>query len=262
MTDNIALQLYTLRNYGTLDERLKAAAEAGYDGVETVGTHDLSPADLKARLEQHGLTVCSSHHAPNDLLNDLDPLLRFNEALGNQVLVFPYLAREDRPQSAEGWRALGQRLGGVAGRVRDAGMELLYHNHDFEMTRFEGERALDLLLEAAGDALGVELDLAWVVRGGDDPEALLPRYTGRVRRLHVKDLSPKGGNTEEGGWADVGYGVLDWLTLLSAAQRAGAEWFIVEHDEPKDPVRTITRSLEYLRGLELGSGADERAEGR
>ena len=47
----------------------------------------------------------------------------------------------------------------------------------------------------------------------------------------------------------MGHGVVDWPPLLKAAKDAGAEWFVVEHDEPADPVRTIRRSFDYLRTL-------------
>jgi sugar phosphate isomerase/epimerase len=46
---------------------------------------------------------------------------------------------------------------------------------------------------------------------------------------------------------DVGAGSLDWPTLLPAARAAGAAWYVVEHDNPRDPVASITNSLAYLQ---------------
>jgi sugar phosphate isomerase/epimerase len=94
-----------------------------------------------------------------------------------------------------------------------------------------------------------EPDLAWIVRGGADPLALLQKYAGRCPRIHVKDLAPAGTGEDEKGFADVGYGTLDWASLLPAARAAGAEWYIVEHDLPRDPVNTIRRSYDYLKGM-------------
>lgn len=256
----IALQLYTLRAYGPLERGLALAAEAGYDGVETLGGHGLAAAELRARLEHHGLALCSSHVAPDALLNDLDSVLRFHVALGNGVLVLPWLPQELRPRAAEGWLELGRRLGELARRVAEAGLRLLYHNHDFELAEVGGKYALELLVagadEAAPGCLGLEPDLAWAARAGAEPTWPLERYAGRVPRLHVKDLAkdpaPAGQVAEEGGWTDVGRGTLDWPALLAAARAAGTEWLVVEHDEPKDPAASVRRSLAYLREQVLG----------
>ncbi len=93
-----------------------------------------------------------------------------------------------------------------------------------------------------------EPDLAWIVRGEADALALLQRYAGRCPCIHVKDLAPEGQNEDEMGFADVGYGTLNWETLLPATQAAGAEWYIVEHDLPKEPIKTIQRSYVLSRG--------------
>jgi hypothetical protein len=38
------------------------------------------------------------------------------------------------------------------------------------------------------------------------------------------------------------------MRVLPALNRAGAEWIIVEHDDPADPLRSIKRSYDYLAG--------------
>lgn len=247
MNNNLAVQLYSLRNYGTFEEQLKAVSEAGYTGVETVGTHDLSMTDMQALLDKYSLKVCSSHVALSELENNLDYQMAFNKSLGNDTLVLPYLMADDRPNNAEGWRALGARVGKIAQACKAKGMNLLYHNHDFEMQMVEGATVLELFIEGAGNDLGVELDVAWVVRGDKDPLEFLKIFSGRVSRIHVKDIALKGENEDQDGWADVGHGTLDWGSILPTAKEAGTQWFIVEHDLPKYPVQTIERSIAFLK---------------
>ena len=134
-------------------------------------------------------------------------------------------------------------------RCSAEGMQLLYHNHAFEMEQIEGKLAIDWMMEAASAAnVGFEMDLAWVARGGVDGIELLERYHGRCPRVHCKDLAPAGENEDQMGFADVGHGTLDWAKLLPAAKKAGAEWYIVEHDLPKEPLVSIRRSFEFLKG--------------
>lgn len=239
----IALQLYTVRSLAQdLDALLGAVAAAGYRAVETAGDYGQDRLHWQELLAKHELRVVSSHVSLTALRTDLEGIIAFQTALGNRTLVVPWLA--ERPGSAAGWQALGRELAGLAQRCREHGMTLLYHNHDFEMVEVEGRLALDWLLDDA--ALGLEPDLAWMVRGQRDPLALLQSYQGRCPRAHIKDIAPEGHNLDQGGWADVGYGVMDWQVILPATVAAGAEWLIVEHDQPLDPLLTVRRSYRWL----------------
>lgn len=246
----VAAQLYSLRMLpDSFDDVLGYVADAGYRGVEALGNHGLTPSQFKELLDKHNLQVVSSHSPLAALEEDLDSIIEFHQAIGNQVIVIPYLAAELRPTDAAGWAALGERFGKLGKHLADAGMRLLYHNHDFEMVETNGKLMIEWLLDSTDPAyLQWEPDLAWIVRGKADPLTLLAKYAGRTPRVHAKDLSPEGTNLEEKGFADVGYGTLDWDTLLPATRAAGAEWYIVEHDLPTDPLRTIRRSYDFLKG--------------
>jgi sugar phosphate isomerase/epimerase len=243
----IAVQMYTLRDAGTLDQQLKIVHDAGVGAVETVGTQNVSAAELKRLLDRHSIKAISSHVQLDELRKDLDGVVAFNRSIGNTMLVVPYLDEKARPTDAAGWTALGQELGRIATRARAGGMRLAYHNHDFELVDFDGRTGLELLFAAAGPDLQTELDLAWVARAGHDPAVMLGKFRGRLFAVHAKDNAPKGQAENEGGFAAVGQGVLDWKTILPAAADAGVQWYIVEHDHPRDPAKVIQTSADYLR---------------
>jgi sugar phosphate isomerase/epimerase len=243
----IAVQMYTLRNVASLDEQLKIVHDAGVHAVETVGTQNVTAAQLKQLLAKYSIKAVSSHVQLADLRNDLDRVVAFNQSIGNTTLVVPYLAEKERPSDAAGWIALGQELGQLSKRVQAKGMTLAYHNHDFELVDFNGRTGLELLFEAAGPGLKTELDLAWVARAGYDPATMLGKFQGRVFAVHAKDNAPKGQAEDEGGFAAVGQGVLDWNAILPAAAGAGTQWYIIEHDHPRDPAVVIQTGADYLR---------------
>lgn len=243
----IAVQMYTLRNAGSLDQQLKIVHDAGVAAVETVGTQNVSAAELKQLLDKYSIKAISSHVQLADLRKDLDGAVAFNRSIGNTTLVVPYLDQKDRPTDAAGWTALGQELGRIAKRVRAKGMRLAYHNHDFELVDFDGKTGLELLFAAAGPDLQTELDLAWVARAGHDPAVMLGKFKGRMFAVHAKDNAPKGQAEDEGGFAAVGRGVLDWNAILPAAAGAGVRWYIIEHDQPRDPATVIRTGADYLR---------------
>jgi len=243
----IAVQMYTLRDAGTLDQQLKIVHDAGVGAVETVGTQNVSATELKHLLDRYSIKAISSHVQLADLRSDLDGVVAFNRSIGNTTLVVPYLDEQDRPPDAAGWTALGQELGRIAAQANAQGMRLAYHNHDFELVDFNGKTGLELLFAAAGPDLKTELDLAWVARAGHDPVVMLGKFRGHVFAVHAKDNAPKGQAEDEGGFAAVGQGVLDWNAILPAAAAAGVQWYIVEHDQPRDPAKVIKTGADYLR---------------
>lgn len=251
----LAVQLYSLRSLldGSLeafDKVIASVAAKGYQAVETAGLPDADLADVKAVLDNYGISVCSAHIALMTLEGDFNNQVSINETLGNSNLIVPFLPLNLRASNADEWKVIGSRIGLVAEATGQAGMQLHYHNHDFEMESFDGVTGLELLADAAGvNDLKVELDLGWVVRGDKDPFELLKRLDGRISHVHVKDIAPAGENTDEDGWADVGHGTIDWKTLLPAAVEAGTEVYIVEHDNPKDPVSTISRGIEFIKSI-------------
>lgn len=241
----LAVQLYTLRTLTlNADELLAAVAESGYTGVELAGNLGQSADNLRTLLDKHGLKAVSAHVQLQAMEADLPGVVRFHKTIGNDTLIVPWLPETDRPTTASGWTALGQRLDRLGRRVRLANMRLLYHNHDFEMVMIDGKPAIHWLLEGAKpEHVGFEPDLAWIAHGGQDPVAMLQQYSGRVPRVHAKDVSD---NPAERNMADVGSGRLDWDAILPAVETAQAEWLIVEHDQPAEPLASIRRSQAFL----------------
>ncbi|MRH95673.1 TIM barrel protein [Agrobacterium sp. CNPSo 675] len=242
----IAAQMYTLRNAGTLEEQLAILNRAGVSAVETVDMQKVSASELNALLEKHKIKVISSHVPIDKLRGNLDDVITEQKAVGNQVVTVPFLKPEDRPKDAAGWTAFGKELGGYADKLSAAGLSMAYHNHDFEMVKFDGKTALELLLDAAGPKLQSELDVAWVARSGNDPAEFLGTLNGRVFAIHAKDNAPAGTAENERGFATIGTGVLDWKTILPAAKHAGAQWFILEHDLPLDAEAVVTKGNAFL----------------
>lgn len=249
----IAVQIYTLRSLtDSPADVLAAVAAAGFAGVELAGTFapGLPPAELRRLLDAAGLQVVSNHISIDALEADLPGVIAAQKTLGNDTIIVPWLAPEQRGQTAAAWQALGARLAALARRSAHAGMKFMYHNHDFEMAMIDGRPAIDWLMDAAtaaGAPIGFELDVAWAQHGGQDVVTLLQRYSGRVARLHAKDLAADpDANPAEKGLADVGSGKLDWDAILPAAKAAGVEWYVVEHDFPSDPLASIRRSYDFL----------------
>lgn len=243
----IAVQMYTLRNSGTLSDQLAIVKAAGITAVETVGTQNVTAGELKLLLDESGIKPISTHAALISLRRDLPGIIAFNKAIGNDTITVPNLPEAIRPTDQAGWEALGKELGEISAKVEAEGLSLAYHNHNYEIVDLGGGKtALEVIFENAGPDLEAELDLAWIARAGFDPAEFIGRFDGRVFAIHAKDNAPEGQAEDERGFAAVGAGVLDWTTILPAAEKADVKWYIIEHDLPKDAAAVVQTGANYL----------------
>jgi len=243
----ISYQLYSSRHW-TAEETFKMLAEAGYQEVEGVGPHYEDLAKTKALLESHDMTMPSGHFALDFVEADPAKVIEIADALGISAVVIPFIAPDERPTTLAGWQAFGARLAKAGEPIVAAGLDYAYHNHDFEFVPVEGQMPLDVIAQASDD-IKLELDLAWVAVGGEDPVAWLKKYAGRVIIAHVKDIAPKGENTDEDGWADVGHGTMDWKTIKPAMDAAGVNRYVIEHDNPSNHIRMASRSMATVQAF-------------
>jgi sugar phosphate isomerase/epimerase len=240
----IAMQLYSGRNFPLADV-LRITAAAGYSQVEGYDGLYADPPRLKALLDRHGLRMPTAHFAYADL-KDRFAAVKLARALSVELIVCPILHAGRWPGDADGWRRIGAELEALALFYKGEGLSLGYHNHDFEFARYGGLYGIDLMM-AEAPSLAIEADLAWIARGGADPFAWIAENGARIAAMHVKDLAPPG-QTEEGGWADVGYGVMPWSAFAPAIkQGTGARYLVAEHDNPRDFGRFAHRSIANIR---------------
>lgn len=244
-------QLYSSRNFGPVAEVLARVAAFGYDRVEGYGALFAQPgavAELGAALRANGLRMPTAHIGLDLILADPDFVITSAEALGIETVVIPYL--DQRPANAAAWRGLGKQVSQAAQPLRAAGLQVGWHNHDFEFADLGGpERPLDLLL-AADPELVLELDVAWVHVAGQDPVAWIHRYSDRLVAAHLKDVAPSGACVAEDGWADLGEGVLDWPGIVAALNTTQVAHLVMEHDNPSDDARFARRSIAAAQGME------------
>lgn len=252
MKTPISIQLYSLRAMPALPVILDTVRAAGYRHVELIGSHLDQAATVKQALDDRGLSASSAHVSIAALRERFDAVIEACKALGFTQLFMPSVPPEERQSPEPYWTLLGRELGQMAWRAGDRGIELGYHNHNWELrVQADGRTALECLFGGAGNApLKWQADIAWLVRGEADPVPWLERYRDRVVSVHAKDLALPGTKLDEDGWEDVGSGVLDWRgTLAPASVKCGARWLVAEHDKPSDPARFARNSFAFLNSL-------------
>jgi sugar phosphate isomerase/epimerase len=242
----IGVQLYTVRSAMQQDFEgtLRSLAAMGYTEVEFAGLFGRDPAQVAVLLAELGLAAIGSHVTYDRFVADPDAAIDETLALGARYLVFPWLPDTERRTIAQwqDWVALLNRVG-QASQAR--GLELAYHNHDFEFVAIDGVRPVDVLLDGIDkNVVKWELDLYWLAKAGGVPGEMFERYPGGFPLGHVKDM-----RLSDQAMMDVGQGELDFAAVFAQGAQSGMEHFIVEHDDPADPLQSVQNSITYLKAL-------------
>ncbi len=257
----VGVQLYTVRNILKKDPEgtLRGISEIGYRAVEG-GRLELM--QLRPLLEKYRLkTPVASVETPlvtgewklwNAKETGWDEVLGSVKSLGAKYAVIPYLLPPERKEIT---RFIEQA--NLAGeKCRKAGVTLCYHNHAFEFGGEKGQRPIDLMLAGfKPELVRFELDVFWVSVAGHDPVEFLREHANRIGLVHLKDKMPGtpvqyNELVKPQSFGEVGSGTLDFRAILRAASAAGAGYYFVEQDQtPGDPLDSLRKSWEYLRGL-------------
>ncbi len=264
----IAYQLYSAREEAeqNLEQVLATVQSIGFDGVEFAGFYGKPAQEIKLLLEKYQLKGVSSH-VPMDLAQK-DPFgtIAYHQQIGCNYIVIPYLDEESRPGGPKFASALRfiRKFGKLC---RKAGIQLLYHNHDFEFDILSGQYGLDFLYDAIpAKILACEVDTCWVHYAGVNPSEYVLKYTGRVPVVHMKDYvgvysdsaTPYGllgaGEADEKVafmFKPLGQGINDIPGIVKAAKEAGSKWLVFEMDLSLEmpPLEAAKISYNYLKSL-------------
>jgi sugar phosphate isomerase/epimerase len=242
----LSIQLYTVRDQlaNDLEGTLQALKDMGLEYVELAGDYGLSAAEWATMLTKIGLKVSGNHVGVDQVKGDTDKVIADAKAVGNPNIIIPWVGDEIRSM---GWAEFGRSLIPFAAKVKEAGLTLSYHNHDFEFVTEDGKPGLENFYAAAPE-VSAELDLAWVKIGGGDPVSWVEAMAGRVPCVHVKDFDP----TKSPQWRPAGQGIQDFDAILAACEKAGVDFACVELDEsPGSPLEAVRESVEYFHGKGL-----------
>jgi sugar phosphate isomerase/epimerase len=246
----IAVQLYTLRSLLNDSARLGGVLgrlrEIGYESVEVAGLGEAVVDRFGEELRRSGLKACAAHASLDRLNKQMDLVAGECTQWGCEYVVVPSLPESYR--SRQGFERFAREATELAARLAAHGVKLAYHNHAYELQRFDGVTGLETLLESVdARALAVELDTYWLQFGGANPAAWIRRYAGRAPLVHLKDMAILDGDPVD---AEIGNGNLDWAGVLSACRAAQTRWLVVEQDDPRgDPLEAVATSYRNLEGL-------------
>lgn len=264
-------------------ETLARIQAAGYDGLE-LNRFMLHPSSLMVRmmtraagmptgnggkLDWHsllrgsGLAVASLHTDLGSLEREPEAVIDEAKSYGTGRIVITGMYRFDySDEKTVG--ALAQRLNSAGEKLKDAGIELLYHNHNVELLPVgSGLRAYDILINDTDPAfVGFEFDSYWFTDGGADAKIWMRKLGSRMKLWHINDrgsrqTGPAMTPILKADSMELGTGSMDLEDLYELAAENGVSDIVLESHKnwiEKDPVKSLELSARWLNGRKGQNG--------
>ncbi len=279
----IGLELYTVGKEMDADPAgtLKRVAAIGYREVELSPMAKTPAADMRRMLDDLGLKNPSGHYLLPDLMNSLPEKIEFAKKMGQEYMIVtvPWVADPSRfpKKPGEGemefflgvlnqltlddWRWNAEQFNKVGEKTKQAGLQLGYHNHNFEFKPLGSTTGYDEFLRLTdADLVKLELDCGWMMVAGQDPVVYLTKYPERYRLLHIKDFQKgfKPSTTlldKSPGAAiptELGRGAIDYSRIFAAAKNVKIRSIFVEQEPPfteMPALEAIQVDYDYLKKL-------------
>ncbi len=250
----VAAQLYTVREQMKTPEQiadgLRRIKQIGYSSVQVSGIGKIEPEHLKDLLDQNGLTVCATHIPWDRMENDLDALINEHKIINCKYVGLGSMPPKYRADK-DGYIQFAKEASIVGRKLRDCGLQFIYHNHAFEFMKFDGKTGLEILFEETDpEAFHFEIDTYWIQAGGANPVSWIRKVAGRMEVIHFKDMGNAGDRVPI--MAEVGEGNLEWPEIINACRDTGVEYAAVEQDVcQRDPFESLAISYQNLEILGL-----------
>jgi len=253
----IGLQLWSLRSMSKDPAAMfKLARAMGVTHVETAGLYGATPEQFAAALRAADLRATSMHVGLDEFKNNPQSVITAAKALGVKYVGTAWYPHQGAFTEADARKAIAD-FNAIGKTMKDAGLQFFYHDHGYEPVKYADGTLLDLIITGTDpDLVKFEEDVLWTYLPGVDPAALLRKYPGRFKLMHIKDMKPGvargslSGGLPDSLQAVIGQGQVNWPEVLKAAKATGVEYYYLE-DETTDPVNNIPPSINYLERIKF-----------
>lgn len=275
MNIKTGVQQYMLRDHFKTEmealNTLKKIKNIGYDSIELCGflmepceLTKGTPLEVKEKFDwdklvkEAGIDICSIHEIFELMLNDPEAYIKKAKSFGITLMVSAATMATDfrEPESV---KKLTKDLNSLGRIFKDAGITLLYHNHNMEFARVPSTEniGMDYILNGTDpDLVKSEFDAFWAQNAGADPTVWCEKLKGRLFALHVNDCGvPNDGpgvSIRTAVGKELGTGNMELKKILNTAIGAGCKRAILEmHDNwiNGDPFASMAVSYQFIKKL-------------
>ena len=246
----IGLELYSVRNDLAKDlaGTVRQVAQMGYQCVEFYAPYyNWAPGEAKKvrrEMDNLGIRCYSTHNGPKSFTPEgIGKAMELNNILGTRYIV---MASAGDINTIDGWKRVAETLNKANHTMAAHGLHAGYHNHDLEWKPVDGQKPIKVLAANTDKSIMLQLDVGTCLEAGNDPVAWIRSNPGRIRSLHLKNWSPKGGYK-----VLFSEGVAPWKKIFAAAESVGGvEYYLIEQEGSRySEMKTARLCLQEYRSL-------------
>ena len=228
----------TLKTMADMGYQLtELCSPAGYKDIGFGFLQGMTPADIKHTIEDAGLHCPSCHFGFAELNGHLDESIAFAKAMGLTQMICSTFGIQKTGSIAD-WQAAVDKLNTAAEKIKAAGMQTGYHNHEGEFATVDGQLIYEVLMARFDPKLVKMQFQTEVINLGYKASTYFTKYPGRFISSHLSDW------TADKKEVPIGQGVIDWKEFFKAAKTGGVKNFFVEMSFENFP-----DSAKYVKGL-------------
>lgn len=200
--------------------------------------------EFKKLMDDLGMKIVSSH---TDINKDFERKAAEASAIGMKYLIDPW---EGPQKNIDDFKKIADKFNLCGEICRKNGIRFAYHNHAYSFIPVDGQLPQDVMIQNTNpDLVDFEMDIYWVVTGGQNPIEWFNKYPGRFRLSHIKDRKKNKPLSDTEETCILGTGEIDFRKILNVARKNGMEYYLVEQEQydEKGSLNAAKLDAEYLK---------------
>ena len=205
--------------------------------------------ELKSLVDEFGIEIKSIQVKPKNVYHDVDEVVEFCNITGCKNVVISMLPFKCILGSESKFYRFINTLDEITSVYEKNGITLAYHHHNWEYIKLSNGKTRMTELLSQTQKIKFVHDTYWTARCGTDPVMQINQFGDRLLGVHLRDLTfKKRGIDVLSVDTYIGNGVIDFATVIKAANDVGCEYMVIEQ-KTETPYDDIRRSFENLKAL-------------
>lgn len=256
-------------------ETLRAVKTAGYDGIE-LNSFMVNPTPFMVRMltkaagmptgkggnldwarltKEAGLSVVSLHKDLGGIKKDMNATVEEAKKFETSNVVITGMYRFDyRDKTLVD--DLCKQLNNVGKSLKKEGIQLLYHNHNYEFQKVQGKQTAYeyLIANTNPEYVGFEFDSYWPTEAGVCALDVMKSLGQRMKLYHINDRGTKLQKPVmtpilKSDSCELGYGNMNLEALCKQALSVGVEAVVLESHKnwiDNSPIKSLQVSADFM----------------